>query len=334
MKTSASFIPFLLLAVLLFTGCKRTDGVQEYVGPKDTTTPTNFSVEGDSIRPRYSLVNFAVQKEFFIARFSHAVSWKLEIRGKNSGAVRLLSGVSQNLDSSNTAFDGKADSLAFFLPTENCTARLTVAGWTKEYTCEFVINQMPSFDAVLIDDFESPNDSTGFCVLYKDPTDSLVMFKESESILFFEGRRAMKMDGYDVNDNYWLSTLSTKNVNLKSILAGKEASSVYLNMFAKGETDGHTALEIQMFEDEDSDGLYSSASDELWTAKTALTGDWKQVSLHFDDFTKSGTSGNSTLEPEKLLRIAFVLVVYPQGGYSSAYVDYANFTFGQPFSQR
>lgn len=334
MKTSASFIPFLLLAVLLFTSCKRTDGVQEYVGPKDTTTPTNFSVEGDSIRSRYSLVNFVVQKQFFIARFSHAVSWKLQIRGKNSGAVRLLSGTSQNLDSSNTAFDGKADSLAFFLPTETCTARLNVAGWAKEYTCEFVINQMPSFDAVLIDDFESPNDSTGFCVLYKDPTDSLVMFKESESILFFEGRRAMKMDGYDVNDNYWLSTLSTKNVNLKSILAGKEASSVYLNMFAKGETDGHTALEIQMFEDEDSDGLYSSASDELWTAKTALTGDWKQVSLHFDDFTKSGTSGNSTLEPEKLLRIAFVLVVYPQGGYSSAYVDYANFTFGQPFSQR
>lgn len=334
MKTSAHFIHFLLLAVLLFTGCKRTDGVQEYIGPKDTTTPTNFSVQGDSLQPKYTLVNFAVQKQSFIARFSHSVSWKMEIRGKNSGAVRLLSGVSQNLDSSNTAFDGKADSLAFFLPNETCTVRLLVAGWAKEYTCEFVINQMPSFDAVLIDDFESPNDSTGFCVLYKDPTDSLVMFKESESSVFFEGKKAMKMDGYDVNKNYWLSTLSTKNVNLKTLLAGKAASSVYLNLFAKGEADGRTALEIQMFEDENSDGLYSSSSDELWTAKSTLTGDWKQVSLHFDDFSKSGTTGNSTLEPEKLLRIALVLVAYPQGGYSSAYVDYANFTFDQPFSQK
>jgi hypothetical protein len=334
MKTSALFIPFLLLALLLFAGCKRTDGIKEYVGPKDTTTPTNFSVQGDSIRPRFSLVNFAEQKQWFIASFSHSVAWKLEIRGKNSGAVRLLTGISQNLDSSNTSFDGKADSLAFFLPTETCTVRLKVAGWAKEYTCEFVINQMPSFDAVLIDDFESPNDSTGFCVLYKDPTDSLVMFKESESAEFFEGKRAMKMDGYDVNDNYWLSTLSTRNVNLKTLLAGKEASSVYLNMFAKGEADGRTALEIQMVEDENSDGVYNTSSDELWTAKTTLTVDWHQVSLHFDDFSKSGTSGNGTLEPEKLLRIAIVLVSYPQGGYSSAYLDYASFTFGQPFSQR
>jgi len=144
----------------------------------------------------------------------------------------------------------------------------------------------------------------------------------------------MKMDGYDVDNNYWVSIVSTKNVNLKTQLAGREASSVYLNMFAKGEADGRTALEIQMFEDENSDGVYTSSNDELWTAKTTLTGDWKKVSLHFDDFTKSGTSGNGSLEPEKLLRIALVLVAFPQGGYSSAYVDYANFTFGQPFLQR
>jgi len=334
MLTRTRFFSVFTFALILFSACKRTEGTKEYIGPADITTPLNFSVNGNGLSAKYSLVNFISQTQFFHSVFSHTVAWNLEIRGTHSGAVRFYSGISKTLDSSNTAFDGKADSLRFFLPGETCAVRLKIAGWAKEYSSSFAINQMPSFNCTLLDDFESPYDSIGFCMLYTDPTDSLVMFKEGETDVVFEGRKSMKINGFDSNDNYWISSLSTKNLNIKTMLAGKEASSTYLNLFAKGLTNGKAILELQLQEDENNDGVFNSSNDELWKGKATLSGDWQKISLALGSFEKSGTIGNGTIEPGKILRIALVLISYPPGDYTETYVDYVNFTFGAPFSQK
>jgi hypothetical protein len=326
--------PILVFTIFLASACKRTDPNKEFVGPIDTTTPQSFAVVGDSISPRFRLVNFGVQQQWFLSRFNSKVSWGLSIYGSTSGAYREIHGVSDFLDSTNTSFDGKGENLEFFLPGETCKATLYMAGWPFNYTCTFVVNSPPSFDCTVLDDFETPSDSIGFCSLYSDPADSSLEFRGGTNASFLEGRQAMKMSGYDTNENYWIMVAYSKGLNFQSILSGKDASVTYFNFFAKGLGNENAVLEVQLEEDENGDGVFTSATDELWKGRANLTGDWKQFSLNLGGFEKSGTSGNGTLNPARIQRISFVLLGIPAGVYSEAYLDFVNFTFGKAFSQR
>ena len=320
---------------IIFSACKRSsEEDNDFIGPVDTTTPLNFKVLGDSLHCRYDLVNFQISKQFFLASFSHKVSWSLLVKGENSGAIRSFYGLSDRLDSTNTRFQGDADSIQLFTAAEKCNATLTIVGWSKSYQTSFSINGTKKFNCLILDDFEKTISDTGFVDNYSDADDSLVSFKRGISDTIFEGKYAAKLSGYDVNKNYWLAALGSQNVKFSSLLSGNNPSSTYLNLFALGQQKGSTVIEIQLMEDENGNGTFENTIDEVWSKQVRLKKKWTQFSLLYDDFSKTASVGNGIKETSKLLKINFVIICNPPGGYGEAYLDFVNFTFNKPFSQK
>lgn len=327
----------LFLAANLLLGlisCSRTQGDQDLIGPALPMAGKDFSVVGDTLLPVLQLVNFRNQGQFFSARFSQSVAWNLKVLGRQSTAQWEVAGTSSRLDSSNSEFLGFAQNLFFFRPGEVCDVELRINGWPKVYRTHFVINNGPAFKAELIDDFESPGDSTGFANLYTDPGDSLLEYHNGDQEKVFEGQRSLKLSGFDYNGNYWLSMLTSRNVDLKSRLNDHEPDETWLNFFGIGQKDGHAQIELQIKEDENNDGVFTAGTDELWTAKVVLSDGWDLHSLRFSDFTKSGTGGNGNLQLGKALSLSMVLIANPPGGYTEAWLDYVNVTFNQAFQQQ
>lgn len=325
---------FSFLTLWILASCSRTKGDEDFVGPAIPVAGKDFTVTGDSLVPAVQLINFQNGPQFFRARFSQSVAWKLLVKGQLSGAEREFSGTSAQLDSANTAFHGASGNLYFFRPGEVCTAELSITGWSKTYRTSFVVNKTPVFDAWLIDDFESPGDSTGFANLYTDSGDSLLVYRNGDQEKVFEGLRSLKLSGFDYNGNYWLSMLTSRNVDLKTKLNDQEPGQTWLNFYGTGQTDGHAQIELQLKEDQNNDGVFTSGTDELWTAKVVLSDRWGLHSLRFSDFTKSGTGGDGTLQLGKSLSLSMILIANPPGGYTEAWLDYVNITFGQAFRQQ
>jgi hypothetical protein len=326
---------FLLFGMFLLALISCTKGDKEsYIGPQDITTPSNFKVENDSLYTAFPLISFSENKQFFLARFSHKVKWTLEIKGLQSGALKTQTGIAQTLDSTNTLFSGDGDGILFFLPGETCMAKLQIPGHPKTYETQFSINTTKSMDCFIVDDFESSTSLTGFTTWAKDENDSNVVAYRNQNLNFIEGRSASHFAGKDSDENYWIAYSETQTRNWTSYLEGKSADRLYINGFALDNANGNTRLEIQILEDENGDGQFNSSQDEMYKKQVSLGDAWLGFSLLYSDFEKGNTSGNDLKEPEKILKIRMVLITVPAGAFAEAWVDFVNFTYDKPFSQK
>jgi hypothetical protein len=328
---------FQLLLGLLFLGmiaCTKSEDKESFIGPQDITTPTNFKVENDSLYAAFPLVSFSENKQFFLARFSHKVKWILEIKGLQSGASKTIEGISQNLDSVNSQFSGDGEGIPFFLPGEMCKANLKIPGHERSYETRFSINLTKTMDCFVIDDFENPGSTSGFTSWEKDDADSNVVASRNQGQKFLEGKAASHFAGKDSDGNYWIAYSETQTRNWTSYLEGKSADRLYINGFALDNANGNTRLEIQILEDENGDGQFNSSQDEIYKKQVSLGDAWLGFSLLYSDFEKANTAGNGGKEPAKILKIRMILITVPAGAFAEAWVDFVNFTYDKPFSQK
>lgn len=325
----------LLAVLLLATACKRTGEDDPFVGPADTTTPENFSVAGDTLTPGYDLINFQNYSQYFLASFSHKVAWRLEVTGTESGATKHFSGVADRLDATTLDFDGDADNMAFFRRGETCRALLSIEGWETTYRTHFQINQTKVFDCVVVDDFESAAGSQGFEDYFEDSGDSQIEYRNSGNTSVLQGFFSMDLSGFDSDENYWISAVTTVHPNLAYILPTVDANELYINLFAKGKADESTSIEVQLLEDENDDNVFTPGVDALWKKQFSLDENWQQYSAAYSGFQKNSAvdSGNMP-QPSKLLKMRIVLLSVPAGNAAHAQVDFVNFTSGKPFAQQ
>lgn len=325
-------IPVSFLFLLSF--CSHPDSSKEYLGPVDHTTPEVFSLVGDTLISNHNLIDFQIFTQFFKAKFSAKVAWTLVINGQKSGAVKSISGISLELDSTNTSWQGDSDSLIFFREGEKCEAMLTISGKARTYKTSFSISKTPVFNCVVMDDFESPNDESGFVEIYEDEEDSLQTARLLDSSESIQEKGSLRLSGFDSNSNYWIETVSSNNLNLKNLAKGQTSNTLYINFFAKGNAAGNTRIEFQLAEDENSDGLISTNQDEVYKKQFTLNERWHLFSIKYDDFELISGSGNGVKESTKLLKATLVLLSVPAGGQASCNLDFINFTFNKPFSQK
>ena len=93
----------LLITALAFQGCKVDE---EFEGPSLTDLYGSFAIlEEFDITDRS--VNFSENETTtFTATFNKNVSWKLEIKGLSSGAIKEITGFSSQLDATNALWNG------------------------------------------------------------------------------------------------------------------------------------------------------------------------------------------------------------------------------------
>lgn len=149
-----------------------------------------------------------------------------------------------------------------------------------------------------------------------------------------QGKGSLQLSGLDANANYWIQTVSTDQVSLKNLAKGQASYALYVNFFAKGSRNGNAYIELQLAEDENGNNQIRSDEDELYKAKFSVTEDWQQFSIKYDDFELANSAGNGIKEPSKLMKVTLALVSIPAGELVTSNIDFVNFTFNKPFSQK
>jgi uncharacterized membrane protein YciS (DUF1049 family) len=112
-------LKFFLALVFFLVSCKRDANKLDSIGPNYVTTEEEFSISSNP-------ANFTSDGSVhFTAKLTVSSSWKIEIRGSKSGAIKRFSGTSQFIDLSNTEWDGSSDTTVKFR-SEACVAKLYI----------------------------------------------------------------------------------------------------------------------------------------------------------------------------------------------------------------
>lgn len=147
-KISITHIVFAVVAVLLFSTCKR-DFINDFKGPA-ICVPDGFAINNYNVTPE---IDFS-KKDSVVkinADFSHEVNWDLKIVGRTSKAVKRYSGKSNKI---NIRWLGNPDSLLFF-KNEVCDVVLAI-NCVKIENKYFTINKATDFSNIgfLLTDFD------------------------------------------------------------------------------------------------------------------------------------------------------------------------------------
>jgi hypothetical protein len=136
---------------IMLTACDQPEqigpSVKEIYGPLSVTTP--FAVSNSN--PNFS----TGATIYFTAKFANTTSWTITITGPTSGATKTISGISKDINSTNSKWDGTANSVPSFKVGEVATATLTFANSSTVYTKTITIAGVKDLDAdgVIVTDF-------------------------------------------------------------------------------------------------------------------------------------------------------------------------------------
>jgi len=316
----------LLSALLLSSaGCREK---KEIVGPEYVVANTQLKVT--TFAAAKSGVNFAnKEQQHFIATLSDRVSWKITLRGQESNAVKVLEGLSDEINESNSSWNGVHDELRFF-NNEKVLATLSFIGTDYSADTEFIIDAPVSYPEALklgngfeVGAWQGPwfdpgeqNLSTG------------VITHQS-----IQGRKAYLLKGTDLNNSYYLGVIRWA---YKSELP-ENADEVYFNIYAYGTGDATSVLKLAGKEDENGNKTFDDKTEDAWEKEIPLGHKgWKFFSFKYSDFARSvsknhGGNGNNIREPHKIVAVDIALQTSAPGSQAEAIVDFPVITVGKPF---
>jgi hypothetical protein len=324
----------LVIGTTAFLGCQVDD---EFDGPDLVDLYGDFQViQGLDISNR--AVNFGDNETtYFTAGFSKSVNWKLEIIGLTSGGVREITGFSRNVDAGNSIWNGTITTLPM-IRTEECAVQLTVANQvdTLRDTLEVLGGRINS--GLLLSDFES-----GF-------PGNWVPFVQSGANMTFNvqtnNNAAQGGKYYDIGGTVswdWLIGMfdipATAYGNPTFDL-NENPDVVYFNtMVYKQPTLSNGIILLQFREDDNMDGVFSAANEDLFAieVRPGIDG-WQLVSVKYADLQTlvngqpSADIGNGVREPHKLKQISMLYLANPNSGYAQSYLDYMIFTENAPLN--
>lgn len=248
------------------------------VGPNYVTASDNFnkSVSIDFIQDSNESndnVDFDLfETGHFESTFNEEVSWEISISGYTSGAVKTITGLSQNLEEANSAWSfGRSSNVYFFQADEYVKAELKIAGLDTVYTldsmyvsgvCDWNYKRVDGIKHIVIDRFDSdaPNPISGLSATSPDLKDQDVKVTTS-SVESVEGGFSLYMTGTDLNDNGWIGgrnherlveLYSRIQTSILPIDSGIAAEDLYFNIFVHGDSRfPKTTVEIKVYELDD-----------------------------------------------------------------------------------
>ena len=322
----------LFLFPFFFTSCEK----EKIEGPSlndlfaDLEILEPLSVVGDS-------VDFASGDPiYFTASFSKQIDWEIRIEGLSSSSIKIISGKSNEINQSNSTWDGGSSLLPFF-NVEDCKVSLSFAN--IEDTILTLLNIQVEKDyqnenTVLITDLENnfnPN-FTGFfqagCV------------KSLEEGGAGQGGKYLKQEGIcdwdwligyvDYFSNFWYDD---KN-NLIN-----DASKLYFNIMIQGASTispvtslPNSLFKLEFYEDENGDNYHDANSEDRFDLEFEVnwTG-WRMVSICYNDLIPpSANSGNGIKEPGKIFKVRTLLLANPESGFAKADIDFIIWSNGAP----
>lgn len=318
-------IALLSALILSSVGCREK---KEIVGPEYVVANTHLKVT--TFAAAKPGVNFAnKEQQHFIATLSDRVSWKITLRGQESNAVKVLEGLSDEINESNSSWNGVHDELRFF-NNEKVQATLSFIGTNYSSSTEFTIDAPVRYPEALKlgNGFESGAwQGPWFDSGERDPSSGIIT---TQSI---QGRKAYLLKGTDVNSSYYLGVIRWA---YKSELPEK-ADEVYFNIYAYGTGDATSVLKLAGKEDENGNKAFDDASEDAWEKEIPLGHKgWKLFSFKYSDFARAvnknfGGNGNNIREPHKIMAVDIGLQTSVPGSRAEAIFDFPVITVGKPF---
>jgi hypothetical protein len=355
-----------LLALLVFAGCKKN--TEKFLGNETVLASKNFSVVGNtfeiwrtikgasyngliSTATPYVGFNFQKSCQYYKAKLSERVSWKIEITCYRTGAQKVVMGVSDSINYSNSLWDGGATTDRFFYTGDTIEVKLSFAGSdlvlrdtlvvsaAKSYTTNAIINPAGSDGIIyyLVDDFEGDITAAPepFSPFYIDQGDlgGNNFGNNGYGGNKIQGNFSYKMYGTDTNNNTYLGSCNTPTLNdfPAGTFTTKNPDSLYINMYIYGFNKANTTVTLLVYENDENQpaGAYDKTKNDTWIYQQSVNwAGWKLVSIPYRAFyrPKPATSitglGNNMLNPDRLCGMVLELDSYPTQGYEvEALVD-------------
>ena len=322
----------LLITALAFQGCKVDE---EFEGPSLTDLYGSFAIlEEFDITDRS--VNFSENETTtFTATFNKNVSWKLEIKGLSSGAIKEITGFSSQLDATNALWNGSTTVLPMFRP-EECAVELTFANEADTLRDTLNVTGGRVHTGFLLSDFEAGFPTSWNTFVQSGANMSFIVQTNNNAA---QGSRYYDMGGTVGWD--WLKGL----VNIPATAYGgthfdltSNPEGLFFNvMIYKPEEINNALVLFQFKEDDNLDGTYNTANEDLFAVEVSPSvNGWSLISANYADMVTlvngqpAAPIGNGIREPHKLKEISVLFLANPTSGYSQSYMDYLIFTENGP----
>jgi hypothetical protein len=325
-------VAMLLITALTIQGCKVDE---EFEGPSLTDLYGSFAILEDfDITDRS--VNFSENETTtFTATFNKNVSWKLEIKGLSSGAVKEITGFSSQLDATNALWNGTTTVLPMFRP-EECAVELTFTNEADTLRDTLNVTGGRVNTGFLLSDFETGFPS-GWNTFVQSGANMTFIVQNNNSAA--QGARYYDMGGTVGWD--WLKGL----INIPATAYGSDhfelpsnPNGLFFNvMIYKPEEINNALVLFQFKEDDNLDGTYNTANEDLFAVEVAPSvNGWSLISVNYADMVTlvngqpAAPIGNGIREPHKLKEVSVLFLANPTSGYSQSYMDYLIFTQNGP----
>jgi len=325
-------IKFLVLISLIIISCEK-DKIE---GPNlndlfgELTIMESLDVIGDSTD--FTLDDYI----YFTASFSKQVNWKLTIQGLNTGSIKIINGTSNEINQSNSRWDGSSSLLPFFI-NEDCRVQLTFENHFDTLVNYLNIQKPKDYiseNTVLITDFEAgfnPN-FTGF--FQAGCTKSLASVGSGEGLNYLQQYGTCDWDwliGYiDYKQEFWLNENTLVN----------NPSQVFFNIMIKGDSTisqvagvPNSVFKIEFYEDENGDGYYDANTEDRYDYEFDVNWNgWRMVSFRYNDekLVLANSGGDGISNPSKVSNIRTLLLANPESGFAKADVDFLIWSIGYP----
>ncbi|HVD97551.1 MAG TPA: hypothetical protein VNB90_05045 [Cytophagaceae bacterium] len=358
MSRKIIFSPILcLLALTLISGCKKK--YDEHIGPHYTSVPSDFAIVNNRLDiynvlnssgyvsgPSVVSVNLKTNHQFYAAKFNYNVRWNLTISSGLTHAVKVFTGFTDYIDSTNAKWDGASDNEYFFgytsssqpdyvtitlnIPGSDIVIRDTMKVLMKKNYHKQTINGIYHY---LVDDFDGGNDTTAFSPFYIDAADinGGNTGTPGYSAIKNQANFSYHMTGLDINNNTYIGSCNTPTLNdiKANTFTVTDPHNLFINLYVYGTGKPNTTVSIISYENDAAQAagvpLDQHINDKFIYQIGVTWKGWKLVSFPYSDFKRPNTGaglGNNQLNPEKISGFAMELDSYPSSGFDvEAMVD-------------
>lgn len=331
MKLSNILIAFIA-SLVLFTSCEE----DEFLGPEiegiggDPIPVSELSFSKESIDFTTS------DKVYFELNFQQATSWKLLLKGVNSGATKTFENVSKSIDESNSLWEGLSDATPYF-QSEKVIATVSfpnfpdIASLVDTFTITNITTQavlgvlISDFTSVPIYNFGNPEPASGgwgsdFPLTVN--TNTAYPSPDASAYLYFEGAPWQANSPYI--DILQIPTELSDTITSKYYPLYSDPSRVYINLSVYNTGLENTWFRVAFLEE-------STGETRFWEIRPTWDG-WKSIAIKYSDLE---TEGSKSFDPTTITLTNLILFsdednTLPNRSNVSIAIDQLEFSFDSP----
>jgi len=334
MKNTKMIFSILCLGTLLFS-CERNT---ETEGPLLLDLYADFEFV-EELEISKKSVDFTKETAVFNAKFNKQTTWELRIKGLESHAEKLISGISREMSASNAVWDGTTTTLPMF-KSEKCLVDLYILDDSTHVYDTIEVTSPKLNEGFLLADFEDGNINPNWTPPFLQ-SGADMSFTVVQDTVAAQGEYYYDMGGA-VGWDYLIGLvyIDASAYGEPTFPLSKNPEEVYFN-FMLWVPDGisNAIVLFQFREDENGDGRFTDASEDLWSYQLdQFERGWQHISIKYSDLENlvngqpADPNGNALHEPDKLLQIQLLFLADPATGYSQSFIDYLIFTEGEPLN--